>query len=79
MARIILARHPDLEASSPASFNATPLGWAIHGSEHGWYSKTGDYAAVVEALLAAGAKRPEKIEGSEAVRAVLTGPRRPQS
>ena len=23
--------------------DGTPLGWAIHGAEHGWHRKTGDY------------------------------------
>lgn len=78
MTRVILAYNPSLEASSPASFNAAPLGWAIHGSEHGWNCKTGDYATVVRALLEAGAKPPKEIAGSETVRAVLTAPRRPR-
>lgn len=79
MTRIILEHHPPLEAASKATFDSPPLGWAVHGSEHGWYSKTGDYGAVVEALLAAGAKPREEIGGSEAVRAALTAPRRPQA
>ena len=52
----------------------TPLGWALHGSENGWRKDSGDYAGVVEALLAAGAKAPEltpKLEASESVMAVL--------
>jgi hypothetical protein len=51
-----------------------PLGWALHGSENGWYRDTGDYAATVEALLEAGATPPENtatLEASPAVRAVL--------
>jgi ankyrin repeat protein len=70
MAQIILRFAPPLEAVD-ADFNATPLGWAIHGSEHGWFRETGNYAATVEALLRAGAKRSEKIEGSEAVQDLL--------
>jgi hypothetical protein len=70
MTRVILAHHPPLEQADP-DFNAKPLGWAIHGSEHGWHCKTGNYAAVVEELLKAGAQRPEKAQGSEAVREVL--------
>jgi hypothetical protein len=45
--------------------------WAIHGSENGWYCKTGDYPAAVTALLAAGARPPERASGAEAVKAVL--------
>ena len=70
MAELILEHNPPLELLD-SDFNATPLGWATHGSEHGWCCKTGDYAGTVEALLKAGAKPLEKIEGSETVRAVL--------
>jgi len=71
MARVILRHQPALERKDP-QYQATPLGWAIHGSEHGSNCKAGDYGAVVELLLAAGAKPPETIEGSEAVRAALS-------
>jgi ankyrin repeat protein len=70
MAKIVLRFKPQLEALD-ADFKATPLGWAIHGSEHGWNRQTGNYAATVEALIQAGAKRPAALEGSEAVREVL--------
>jgi ankyrin repeat protein len=71
MAREILRHNPPLEVTD-ADFKGTPLGWAIHGSVHGWYCETGDYAGTVEALLNAGAKVPPKAnDGSEAVRAVL--------
>ena len=62
--------HPPLEVKD-ADFNATPLGWAIHGSEHGWHCETGDYAATVEVLLKAGARLPEKFSGTDAVQEVL--------
>jgi ankyrin repeat protein len=70
MARDILRHRPSLELTD-RDFNATPLGWAIHGSEHGWYCRTGNYPATVEALLNAGAKMPEKVGGTEAVQEVL--------
>lgn len=70
MVRAILPFHPPLEALD-ADYRATPLGWAMHGSENGTYRKTGDYAGAVQALLAAGAKRPERIGGSEAVQNAL--------
>jgi hypothetical protein len=70
MARIVLRSGPPLEARD-ADFNGTPLGWAIHGSENGWNCDTGDFAGTVEALIAAGAKVPVTIGGSEAVREVL--------
>jgi ankyrin repeat protein len=71
MTHDILKYHPPLEKTD-RDFKSTPLGWAIHGSEHGWHAKTGDYPAVVELLLDAGAKLPENSsKGTETVRAVL--------
>jgi len=52
-------------------FHATPLGWATHGSEHGWHRETGNYPAVVEALLEAGAKLPDTASGTDSVKDVL--------
>jgi ankyrin repeat protein len=66
----ILGHHPPLD-DADNEFRATPLGWATHGSEHGWYCKTGDYAGVVELLCAAGAKLPKDFAGTEAVKEVL--------
>jgi len=71
MMQAILPYKPPLEQKD-RDFNSTPLGWAIHGSEHGWYAQTGDYPAVVELLLAAGSRPPDNpTKGTEAVRAVL--------
>jgi hypothetical protein len=71
MAREILRHEPPLELMD-ADFNATPLGWAVHGSVHGWHCRTGDYAGTVEALLNGGAKLPPQINGgSETVKEVL--------
>ena len=70
MARDILRHQPPLEAID-ADFHLAPLGWAIYGSENGWYCRTGDYAGTVEALLNAGAQPPKKIGGTEPVKAVL--------
>lgn len=70
MAREILRYKPPLELTD-ADFNGTPLGWAIHGSEHGWYCQTGNYPATVGALLEAGARLPDKAGGTETVREVL--------
>jgi len=71
MVRVILRHDPPLEVANDATFGAPPMGWAVHGSEHGWHCQTGDYAGTIRALLAAGAKRPDKIEGSAAARAEL--------
>jgi hypothetical protein len=70
LVRLILPRHPPLE-NADNEFEGTPLGWAIHGSDNGWDRQRGDYAATVEALLDAGARLPEKVEGAEAVKAVF--------
>jgi ankyrin repeat protein len=69
MARELLRHGPPLEVTD-TDFNSTPLGWAIHGSEHGWYARTGDYPGTVEALLKAGAKL-KSIGGTEPVKEVL--------
>ena len=70
MAREILRYNPPLELVDH-DFDATPLGWATHGSEHGWHCRTGDYAGTVEAMLKAGAKPPDKTQGTDPVKAVL--------
>jgi len=70
MARAILDFKPPLEVRD-RDFHATPIGWAIHGSENGWDRTKGKYGAVIEALLGAGAKLPEKLAGTEDVKSVL--------
>jgi len=68
--RLVLQHDPPLE-DRRNDFNSTPLGWAIHGSENGWRREQGHYAAVVDALLKAGARPPDKIAGTDAVQEVL--------
>jgi ankyrin repeat protein len=71
MTRKILEFNPPLEITD-ADFHGTPLGWAIHGSEHGWHCRTGDYPTTVRLLLKAGAALPEKLDqGTPAVQEVL--------
>ena len=71
MTREILRYHPPLEQTD-RDFKGTPLDWAIHGSQHGWHAKTGDYAAVTELLCLAGARLPDNLSNAtEAVRSVL--------
>jgi ankyrin repeat protein len=70
MAQAILRFGPPLEVTD-ADFHGTPLGWAIHGSRHGWHCSSGNYAATVEALLKSGAKVSVVAEGTEPVREVL--------
>lgn len=67
---LILAHHPPLN-DTENEFHATPLGWAIHGSEHGWRRNAGNYLLTVERLCAAGAKLPDEIRGTLEVRDVL--------
>jgi len=73
MVRELIRHGAPLEIKDEA-FDGTPLNWALHGSTHGWRCKTGDYAASVEALLAAGAERPplrDDHDVSDPVRDVL--------
>jgi ankyrin repeat protein len=70
MVQVLLSHRPPLEQKDH-DFQGTPLGWAIHGSENGWHSRTGDYPGTVAELLKAGAKAPDQIKGAQAVRAVL--------
>ena len=76
LVRETLAHGPSLETRD-RDFNMTPLGWAFHGSLHGSNSGRGNYTAVVEALLSAGALVPggdaDGISASEAVRHLLRG------
>jgi ankyrin repeat protein len=79
LVRETLPHGPSLETRD-RDFNMTPLGWAFHGSLHGESRDRGNYTAVVEALLSAGAVAPDggtdAINASEPVRNVLRGWRR---
>ena len=70
MTELILRHDPPLELAD-VDYHATPLGWAIHGSEQGWHRLTGNYPGTVEALLRAEAKPPETIKGTAAVQEIL--------
>jgi hypothetical protein len=70
MVKEILKHRPNLEDTGN-DYQGTPLGWAMHGSENGWYCKTGNYAGVVQLLCAAGAKIPEKLSGTAPVQDAL--------
>jgi ankyrin repeat protein len=70
MVSLILRHDPPLE-DAINDFHATPLGWAIHGSENGWHRRTGDYPATVAILLRAGAEFAGDARGTEAVKEVL--------
>ena len=67
----LLSTVNELPPATHSDFKATPLGWAIHASENGWHRGKGDYTSTVDALIKAGAKPPDTIEGTEVVREVL--------
>ncbi|MBZ5633863.1 MAG: ankyrin repeat domain-containing protein [Acidobacteriia bacterium] len=70
LVRQILAHGGPIE-NSDNDYKVTPLNWAIHGSQSGWYREAGDYPATVKVLLDAGARMPDKLGGTEAVQEVL--------
>ena len=70
MARELIRHHAPIDVKEDA-YNGTPLGWAAHGSVHGWHCTTGDYAATAEALLAAGAEPPHLAGDLHASQVVL--------
>jgi hypothetical protein len=52
----------------------SPLAWALHGSLNSWHRDKGNYPAVVQTLLAAGATIPKPgrpLEATEEVLAIL--------
>ena len=55
MTENLLQHRAPLELTD-CDFHGTPLGWAAHGSTHGWYASKGDYARTATLLLAAGAR-----------------------
>jgi ankyrin repeat protein len=72
MVREILSHQPPIDVQD-GTYDKPPLGWALHGSLHGWHRDKGDYPAVVEALLGAGAVAPstDQVNASPAVLEVL--------
>ncbi len=70
LVRALLREHAPLE-NADNDFHSTPLGWAIHGSEHGWHRQSGDYPAVVSALLEAGAERPTTPAANKTIDSLL--------
>ena len=73
MTRVLLQHRAPIDVVE-RQFSGTPLGWALHGTRHGWYRQIARYPDVVDALLAAGAKLPdnwEELDLPEPIRAVL--------
>jgi len=66
--KLLLARHARLEEKDTV-YGGTPMGWACHGSLN-CRNPRGDYPAIVEALIQAGAKF-ETPDGSEEVQEVM--------
>ena len=75
IARRLLEASPQIELRE-TTHGGTALDWAIHGSFHGWYRDSGDYASVVTALLDAGAKVPDDAAVARASEAVQRALRR---
>ena len=65
--KILLKARAPLEVKD-SRYNATPLGWALHGavnardSEGNPLTKNADYAGIVEVLLKARAKTPDSLD-----------------
>ncbi|HET8889811.1 MAG TPA: ankyrin repeat domain-containing protein [Candidatus Angelobacter sp.] len=70
MAQLLVKHHAALEDTSN-EYKGTALNWAQYGSRNAWRPELGDYPATVEVLLAAGAKFPKQLSGTEAVQEVL--------
>jgi hypothetical protein len=67
-----LLRHQAPLSTLDSSYGLAPVGWALHGSKHGWNCKKGDFAGAVTLLLAAGAEAPaSEPDASDAVLSVL--------
>jgi hypothetical protein len=66
----LVKRGAPLEAKD-ADYQSTPLHWAMHGSENGWFHDEGDYPGVANLLLTAGAQIPAKIIGTPEVQSVV--------
>jgi ankyrin repeat protein len=67
---LLLKNKPPLELKDN-DFNSTPLQWAMHGSENGWFCKEGDYPTVARLLLKAGAKLRENISGTPEIQSTI--------
>jgi hypothetical protein len=55
MVKLLLRHDPPLEVKD-VDFGGEPSGWAVHGSHSSWFRQSGDYRAVVELLIEAGAE-----------------------
>jgi ankyrin repeat protein len=69
--KLLLEHHAPLE-SNDNDYEATPIQWAMHGSENGWRCREGDYAGVARLLINAGAKIPANITGANQIREAIS-------
>jgi ankyrin repeat protein len=70
LARLFISHGAALE-NTENEYKGSPMNWAMYGSENAWRPENGDYPATVAVLLAAGAKPPHQLGGTEAVKEVL--------
>jgi ankyrin repeat protein len=70
MVREILRFNPPLDVREN-SYDAAPVGWAIHGSRHNSHAATQDHVGAVTAMADAGAKLPELDADAQASAAVI--------
>lgn len=68
--QLLLEHKAPLELKD-ADFQATPIGWAMHGSENSWHRCEGNYAEVARLLLKAGAIRPDKVSGAPEIQSAI--------
>jgi ankyrin repeat protein len=68
---LLLTHSPALELKDN-DFNCTPLQWAMHGCENGWFCKEGDYPAVARLLVKAGATIPHKVSGTSEIQEAIS-------
>lgn len=69
---LLLEHEAPLELKD-SDFQATPLGWAMHGSENSWHKLAGNYSEVARLLLKAGALRLGRISGTPEIQAAING------
>lgn len=70
LARLFIDHHAALE-NVDNEFEGTPLNWATYGSQNAWHPELGNYPATAEVLLAAGARLPKGMSGTDAVQEIL--------
>ena len=76
MVRTLLAHGAPVQVFE-TEHGGSPLGWALHGSLQSWLRHKGEYAAVTQALLDAGAEIPKAerpIEASDEVLEIIQMP-----